>query len=144
MKELAGNPGKRKINKREPRPKDGAPKCPAWLPKLAKAEWQRIVKVLPAGLLTQADLAALVSYCIAVAELQLATEALEEGRTFTTEKGYVGQHPAVAQQRSAWAAVKQFAALFGLDPSSRGRMHLGGGGDEEADPLEDFIRGKPK
>lgn len=102
----------------------GVPRCPKWLHPYGRAEWRRVVKLLaPTGKLTEADLAPLASYCQAVAELQLASELLEtEGRTFTTEKGYVGQHPAIAMQRSAWAAIRSFSALFGLDPQSRAKL----------------------
>ena len=31
MKELEGNPGKRKLNKKEPMPGKGMPDCPKWL-----------------------------------------------------------------------------------------------------------------
>ena len=137
---LTGNPGKRKIRKRQVQVAGGAPKCPSWLPKLAKAEWNRIAKILePAGRLTHADLAALCSYCTAMAELQEATQVLEkEGRTFTTEKGYTGQHPAVGMQRSAWSALKTFAALFGLDPSSRSRLPPPPDKKDE-DPFDAFV-----
>lgn len=31
IKELEGNPGKRKLNKKEPKPDKGMPVCPEWL-----------------------------------------------------------------------------------------------------------------
>ena len=31
IKELEGNPGKRKLNKKEPKPEKGMPVCPEWL-----------------------------------------------------------------------------------------------------------------
>ena len=144
VKELTGNPGKRKLNKREPKPAGGAPKCPAWLPETAKTEWKRIVSVLPPGLLTQADLAALVAYCTAWAALQEASKVLaREGRTFKTGTGYVQVHPAVAMQQAAWSAIKTFAAMFGLDPSSRSRLQLPPA-EEEQDPFDAFLAGKKK
>ena len=36
---LQGNPSKRPINKREPKPPDGSPRCPAWLSPEAKRTW---------------------------------------------------------------------------------------------------------
>ena len=39
IKELEGNPGKRKLNKKEPKPEKGMPVCPEWLLPEAKAEW---------------------------------------------------------------------------------------------------------
>lgn len=157
LKELTGNPGKRPLNAGEPRPAGGAPPCPSWLHRHAKAEWRRAVRVLePLGLVTLADLGVLAAYCQAWAEFRLSTETLEaEGRTVLsggvptrvvgedgTERtvavgAVVKPHPAVAQQRTAWAAVRAFASLLGMDPSSRSRLSVPGAA--EADPFEEFL-----
>jgi hypothetical protein len=42
----------------------------------------------------------------------------------------------VAQQRAALRALRDFAGLFGLDPSSRSKLHAGG---PEADALAEFL-----
>ena len=39
VKKLEGNPGKRKLNTKEPNPGKGMPDCPAWLLPEAKTEW---------------------------------------------------------------------------------------------------------
>lgn len=82
LKIAAGNPGKRKLNEREPRPEAKAPAMPAWLSVRAKAEWKRIVpELLRLGLLARVDLAALSGYCQAYAEVEEATRTIEkEGR----------------------------------------------------------------
>jgi P27 family predicted phage terminase small subunit len=126
----------------EPKPTVGRPRCPAWLDKAAKAKWRALVPELERlGLLTVIDGDALAAYCQAWAELEIATRTLQaEGRTFGTESGYLAPHPAVAQQRSAWNAVKSFAALFGLDPSSRSRISAPPDAAAEVDELEKFIK----
>ena len=43
IKLIEGNPGKRKINRREPQPANDAPRCPAWLTPEAKTVWRRVV-----------------------------------------------------------------------------------------------------
>jgi phage terminase small subunit len=40
LKLVQGNPGKRKLNKSEPK-FCGAPVCPAWITDVARAEWKR-------------------------------------------------------------------------------------------------------
>lgn len=141
LKVLNGNPGQRPLNKAEPMPKRGRPVCPSWLDKAAKAKWRKLVPELDRlGLLTLVDGDALAAYCQAWAEFQWATQTLrKEGRVFATATGYLAPHPAVAQQRSAWAAIKAFAALFGLDPSSRSRLQVPGG-NTEVDEFAEFIK----
>jgi phage terminase small subunit len=64
LKLLQGNPGKRAINGREPKPKTGMPRCPDWLDEEAKACWKRIVPQLNGmGVLTLIDADALANYC---------------------------------------------------------------------------------
>lgn len=40
LKKLEGNPGKRKMNTKEPMPEKGMPECPKWLlPEATKGKW---------------------------------------------------------------------------------------------------------
>src|SRR2546423_1809025 len=95
LKELRGRT--KGVNRSEPRPAAGAPPCPAWLHRYAKAEWRRVVKLLlPLGILTQADGGVLAGYCTALSMVRLASEQLEkEGRTVTTPAGGIKAHPMV-------------------------------------------------
>lgn len=115
-----------RIKENEPRPRIGKPKCPPWLDAEAKRKWRQLVRELsPLGLFTAIDGDALATYCVAWSELRTATETLQrEGRTIQTQSGYLAPHPAVAMQRSAWQAIKSFAALFGLDPADRSRLNV--------------------
>ena len=66
LKILNGNPGKRPLNKKEPKPKvtPSGPYCPRWPESYAKDEWQRISKELKGlGLLTDIDVTAMAAYC---------------------------------------------------------------------------------
>jgi len=64
LKALAGNPGKRAINRSEPAIPNGIPDCPSFLDDEAKAEWFRVASILnQMGLLTRADRSALAAYC---------------------------------------------------------------------------------
>ena len=76
IKELEGNPGKRKINEAEPKPEKKAPPCPKWLEPEAKKEWRRLSKQLEQiGVLTEVDQAAFASYCQAYARWKEAEAA---------------------------------------------------------------------
>ena len=64
LKLLAGNPGKRPLNRREPQPRKTTPRCPAWLGKEARAVWKRMVPELRRmGVLTVIDGEALAAFC---------------------------------------------------------------------------------
>ncbi len=64
LKKLAGNPGRRPLNEKEPMIREGKPRCPSHLNEPAKTEWRRIAPVLyEAGLITHIDRALLAAYC---------------------------------------------------------------------------------
>jgi phage terminase small subunit len=59
-----GEPGRRPLNKREPRPRPTLPSCPSHLNPVARREWRRTTPLLHGcGLLTETDRAALAVYC---------------------------------------------------------------------------------
>ena len=140
LKILEGNPGKRPINTLEPQPDSTIPKCPAWLDAEAKRQWKRLAPELARlGLLTSVDGESLAAYCQAWSELRSATELLQkEGRVVETAAGGQKPHPAISMQRTAWMAIRAYAAMFGLDPSSRARLSVPKG-QVEKDELEDFL-----
>lgn len=126
LRRLEGNPGKRPLNRREPRPRPVAPKCPAWLLPEARREWRRVRPELERlGLLTVVDGVALAGYCQSYARWREAEAAIDEhGATFTTDTGYVGVRPEVAIAQRSLQMLRAFCAEFGLTPASRGRMTL--------------------
>jgi len=130
LKILRGNPGKRPLNKREPRPQPIAPKCPAWLDPEAKREWRRIVPPLDKiGMLTQADMATVAGYCQSYSRWMQAERVLSEhGLTmeYETKTGalYSQARPEVAISQKERQLMMQFGARLGLSPSDRGRMTL--------------------
>ena len=66
LKILAGNPGKRPLNSREPQPAQKMPRCPKHLDKAARAEWRRKApELFRVGLLTAVDDNGLAGYCMA-------------------------------------------------------------------------------
>ena len=45
LKKLEGNPGKRKLNTKEPIPAKGMLNCPEWLLPEAKKEWENLMGI---------------------------------------------------------------------------------------------------
>ena len=142
LKLLEGNPGKRKINKNEPRPASIAPTCPDWLLDWAKKEWKRLSPQLEAlGILTDIDRAAFAGYCQSYAKWKAAEQFLKKhGTTYKIPKRdrdgnitsvYMAPFPEVAIARASLEQLRQFAAEFGLSPPSRERIAVSVGIDDE-------------
>lgn len=127
VKKLEGNPGKRKLNTKEPVPAKGMPDCPEWLLPEAKKEWERLADLMnQMGILTEVDMAAFAAYCQSYARWKEAQEHIDsEGSTFETDKGYQQQTPWVGIANTNQKLMLQAASEFGLTPSSRSRIVAG-------------------
>jgi P27 family predicted phage terminase small subunit len=126
LRELAGNVGHRPINKNEPKP-TGVPTCPAMLNAVAKAEWQRVRKELvPMGLLTNVDRAALMAYCVVYARWVKAEDQIENLGEYikSSKSGYLIQAPWVGVANKALELMHKYATEFGFTPSSRSRLSV--------------------
>jgi P27 family predicted phage terminase small subunit len=149
VKKLRGNPGKRKINKREPKPMIGAPPMPAHLSKLAKHAWRRLVPILLSmKVLTIADGDALAGYCTAIEQWILASAAIGKYGLLvveldeSTSTGNLKTNPAVRVRSDALRHMRSFESEFGLTPASRAKLEIHADSDE-ADPFEDFLDDTP-
>src|SRR6266545_2987232 len=86
LKVLAGNPGKRRLNRREPKPIVRLPPCPPHLKDVAREAWRRIGhRLTTLRVVTEADGAALELLCLAYAEYRRAIGVVERrGSTYAT------------------------------------------------------------
>ena len=144
VKKLEGNPGKRKLNKKEPVPAKGIPDCPDWLLPEAKQEWNRLAALMEQmGVLTEVDRAAFAAYCQSYARWKEAQEHIDrDGSTFETDKGYQQQTPWVGIANTQQKLMLQAAAEFGLTPSARSRIVAGNTkGKEPEDEMEALLGG---
>lgn len=144
IKELEGNPGKRKLNDKEPKPEKKAPSCPKWLEAEAKKEWRRLAKKMELmGVLTEVDMAAFAGYCQAYARWKGAEEFItQHGDMVRTPNGYLQQVPQVSIAQTNLKIMLKFCEQFGLTPSARSRM-IGeeNGAEKETDEMELLLRG---
>ena len=142
MKKLEGNPGKRALNNKEPKPKSVIPQCPPHLKGTARTEWKRITQELYAlKIITNIDRAALAVCCTAWADYVKACNKLEkEGEVIISDKGGMYQNPWVAIKKRSMDQVQKFYAEFGMTPSSRSRVKIEAPGEEEE--LEKMLFGK--
>ncbi len=141
LKVLEGNPGKRPLNTKEPKPKSNAPKCPTWLEVEAKKEWRRMSKQLELmGLLTEVDMAAFAGYCQAYARWKEAEEFISKhGTIVKTPSGYWQQVPQVSIASNYLKIMGKFCEQFGLTPSARSRLVADKSGDD-FDIMEDILK----
>ena len=144
IKELEGNPGKRKLNENEPKPKKKAPSCPKWLEPEAKKEWRRLSKQMEQiGILTEVDMASFAGYCQAYARWKEAEEFItQHGTIVKTPSGYWQTVPQVSIAQTYLKIMNRFCEQFGLTPASRSRIvasteNTGGSRDE----MEDILNG---
>lgn len=139
---LEGNPGRRPLPKREPKPTTGISAAPpAHLSTEARVEWRRVSKILGAvGLLTGADRAALAAYCQAYGRWVQAEKALARmaerdevthGIIIKTSNGNAVQSPLVGAANRAMELMLKAATEFGMTPAARTRVE---GGDALTPP----------
>lgn len=141
VKELAGNPGKRALNKKEPKPATGTPVCPAHIKGVARTEWNRLITELAEmGLLSKVDRAELSLCCSAWAMYVKACGKIEkEDEVIVSDKGGLYQNPWVAIRNKSMEQIHKFYAEFGLTPSSRSRVKVETPNEEEE--LEQMLTG---
>jgi P27 family predicted phage terminase small subunit len=139
-KYLAGNPGHRPLNDREPVPPSDLPECPEHLQGAARAEWFRVSGALNMmDLLTSADHALLEAYCVTYARWLDAEEMMKKYGIIvkSPNKGFPMTSPYLHVANSSLEQLRKLAVEFGLSPSSRSRIRVG---DERAgSDLDDFL-----
>jgi P27 family predicted phage terminase small subunit len=128
LKILAGNPGKRRLNKKEPQMPEGVPECPEHLDGEARKEWDRLAPMLSdSGVLTQADRGTLATYCQIWARwVDAETKAKEQGLLVQTPQGAAIQNPYVGIANTAAKLLRGYAAELGLTPSARTKISATG------------------
>ncbi len=143
IKELEGNPGRRRLNDREPKPERKAPSCPNWLEPEAKKEWRRLARKMELmGVLTEADRGAFAGYCQAYARWKEAEEFISQhGTIVKTPSGYWQQVPQVSIAQTYMKMMQKFAEQFGLTPASRSRIVADSIAPESGDELDELLGG---
>ena len=126
LKLIEGNPGKRPINGREPKPPASVPTCPAHLSASAKAEWKRLARTLnEIGLLTQIDRSVLAAYCQAYGRWVEAERRLAETPPILkTPAGYVQISPWITISNKQVELMTRLMGELGLSPTARARLSV--------------------
>jgi len=146
LKLVTGNPGKRPLNKKEPKPRTKTPVCPVHLDPKGKAVWKKLCALLKRmGVLTEADGLALERLCDCYSDILKCRELIErDGRTYTSidqnSNQLIKNNPAVNQLRAADAQFKSYLVEFGLTPAARSKVNVDlPDGDKEKDPAAEYF-----
>ncbi len=127
LKLVTGCPGKRPINKREPKPAGDLFAAPDWLSADQKIGWRYYIDAAPAGMLKLCDLPALATLVIAADLQRQASLKLQEGIGLLVKAGNGTPVPSpyvtiVARQSDI---MLRASAELGFTPTSRGRVVMG-------------------
>lgn len=132
LKAIAGNPGKRPVNKNEFRPAAEMPECPKHLKGEARKEWMRIGSELAAyQMISAVDRGALAMLCTqwgryVEAEEMIAAEAKKNpagaGLSSLTPNGHAAHSIGLVVSNKAIEMYHKLCSDFGLTPASRVNM----------------------
>ncbi|WJY13616.1 phage terminase small subunit P27 family [Pectobacteriaceae bacterium CE90] len=124
-KVLAGNPGKRRLNKTEPSftPISGV-EPPSWFDDIAKTMWSMVSRELCAQqILCTTDLHNLEMFCLAYSNARAAQLHIEKnGIVMVGSMGGPIKNPSLTVLNEAMRQMATFGGILGLDPASRQRL----------------------
>jgi P27 family predicted phage terminase small subunit len=132
LKLIEGNPGKRPLSKREPKPQGLLTTAPAWLTPSQQLHWQHAIDSAPIGLLTKLDMQMLAVWVVAADLYQRAVEqqaALDRRNKTTsllsrTPNGSVQQSPYLPIINKQAMIMIKAAAEMGFSPAARTRIEM--------------------
>lgn len=137
VKELEGNPGKRKLNKKEPNPTGELLTPPIELTDEELKVWRECLAEAPKGLLKLVDGRLLARYCVSLCLwLEAREEVRENGFTVEGARGPIIA-PAVNVMQKQEQSMRSCESELGFTPSSRSRLQIDEAGDS-GNPFEDL------
>lgn len=148
LKLVAGNPGKRALNKQEPDPdylQDLT--APAWLKPAARAVWDEMApQASKAKLLTEVDVQAFAMACVALAEYRRASDRVDADGSVKIKKvvNEEGKVVEAGEYLNPWAGAQSMYykqamaafAQFGMTPRARTGIALQPQGDLFGNPKD--------
>jgi len=144
LKILRGNPGKRRLNAAEPKPRADGIQPPAWLTGDALAKWSELFPILQAvGLLTRADVGPLARYCDTWAWWRRCRDVIDRDGDTVVVRDDAGnvkwsqQRPEVGIVSKLAQQMHRLEAEFGLTPAARSAIQVST--ETPRDELEEFF-----
>lgn len=127
LKQLAGNPGKRKLNDREPQPraleKDKNPEPWLALSTRAKRIFHTLLNNCPNGLISVVDEPLLGRYAELLATRETLILSIRTlGRTYVDGKGNIRLRPEIKDLQNIESCIKDSGSQLGFTPSARSKV----------------------
>lgn len=139
LKLVTGNPGKRAVNKKEPKPRGNLYDPPEWLTETQRKGWEYAIESAPFGLLKRVDRSTLVAWVVAEDLHRQAAEKLNGGAMLIkTPNGMPVQSPYLSIINKQASLMIKAASEMGFTPASRSRVEVDGG-EQEEDPADRFF-----
>jgi P27 family predicted phage terminase small subunit len=141
IKQITGNPGKRKLNGTEPMFSTANVKCPGHLNAAAKREWRRLAPAMEIkGLLTDVDVAAFAAYCLLYSRWAEAEKQIQKtGLVVKSASGEPIRNPYLIVAERSLAELRKYETDLGFNPSARSRIHVPES-VSDADPFAAFMQ----
>ena len=140
-----GNPGKRPLNKNEPKPAADAIHPPDWVTGKSLDKWNEVVpKLIGMGVMTNADIDTLARYCTMYEQYVKYLDQVRRGldvlviRDDSGKVKYMQSTPAATMMTKLAASMLRIEQEFGLTPSSRSGIGATKA-DQPRDELADFF-----
>lgn len=129
LKQLAGNPGKRRLPKVATPTESGKAAMPLVVKRdsIAREEWDRLAPQLELlALIDSQNQQLFAAYCLSWSMYCKAqAQVLREGFTYRAKNGQRKKHPAFEAMRAAGAEMRKFGIEFGITPASRAKVTPG-------------------
>ena len=144
IKMAKGNPGKRPLNKSEPKPPSDDITPPGWVTGVARSKWDEVVpKLIGMGVMTNADIDTIARYCTMHEQYVKYLEQVRRGldvlviRDDSGKVKYMQSTPAATMMTKLAASMLRIEQEFGLTPSAR--SGLSASKTQEKDELSAFF-----
>lgn len=124
LKQLEGNPGKRRLNPREPQPEGELYAAPGWMTESQREGWAYVITNAPYGLLKQLDRSILAIWVVAEDLHREAAEKIAQYGLLTKSPnaGLPLQSPYLAILNKQAQLMLKAGAELGFSPASRTRV----------------------
>ena len=145
IKIAKGNPGKRPLNKSEPKPPSDDITPPEWVTGVAREKWDNVVpKLIGMGVMTNADVDTIARYCTMHEQFVKYLDQCRRGldvlviRDDAGKVKYMQSTPAATMLSKLAASMLRIEQEFGLTPSAR--SGLSATQSKPTDEVSDFFK----